>query len=155
MRTPSLQKMRYFVSPCPSLFWRIRGVLHFGLNFYLADPIYVDDINMTERRNSTDRLPSLQIAHYQGMIANAIEKTARHYKCIIYRHSYSCQKLTNSIAVPLLLKMIGHALDTISSTTPQHPYIWMELHNGIAAALRMQTGELEGTRLSRSVRICM
>lgn len=55
----------------------------------------------------------------------------------------------------LLLKTKARVLDTISSTTPQHPYIWMELHNGIAAALRMQTGELEGTRLSRSVRICM
>lgn len=60
-----------------------------------------------------------------------------------------------ALPFPLLLKMICHALDTISSTTPQHPYIWMELHNGIAAALRMQTGELEGTRLSGSVRICM
>lgn len=65
----------------------MRGVLHFGLNFYLADPIYVVDINMTGRRNPTDRLPSLQIAYYQGMIANAIEKTARHYKCIISRQS--------------------------------------------------------------------
>lgn len=84
---PRLRKMHYFARPYPSPFWRIRGVLHFGLNFYLADPIYVVDINMTERRDSTDRLPSLQIAHYQGMIANAIEKTARRYKCINYRHS--------------------------------------------------------------------
>ena len=65
----------------------MRGVLHFDLNFYLADPIYVVDINMIGRRNPTDRLPSLQIAYYQGMIANAIEKTARHYKCIISRQS--------------------------------------------------------------------
>lgn len=85
---PPLAKDALLRKPLPpSPFWRIRGVLHFGLNFYLADPIYVVDINMTERRDSTDRLPSLQIAHYQGMIANAIEKTARRYKCINYRRS--------------------------------------------------------------------
>ena len=145
--------MRYLISPYPSLFCRIRGVLHFGLNFYLADPIYVVDINMTGRINSSDRLPSLKIAYYQGIIANAIEKTASCLKRLESSRPEKCQQEAAPFA--LLVKMKARVLDTISSTTPQHPYIWMELHNGIAAALRMQTGELEGTRLSRSVRICM
>ena len=61
--------------------------------------------------------------------------------------------ITVSVTVHPFIPIGAYALDTIPFTTPQHPCIWMELHNGITAALHMQTGELEGTRLSRSVRI--
>ena len=91
--------------------------------------------------------------YFQCQIPVDIEKAVNCQERLESRGSERCKQ--EAIPFASLYRMKAHPLDTISSTTPQHPYIWMELHNGIAAALRMQTGELEGTRLSRSVRICM
>ena len=91
--------------------------------------------------------------YFQCQIPVDIEKAVNRQERLESRGSERCKQ--EAIPFASLYRMKAHLLDTISSTTPQHPYIWVELHNGIAAALRMQTGELEGTRLSRSVRICM